>query len=69
MKINFANDYRSQTASHFTTFSQTQQSANILAKNRNKLDAIANNNQSTINNRAVNKLRNSLLGANIDLFS
>ncbi len=69
MKINYNIDYRSQIASYHTTFPQTEQSAKILAHNRNKLSAMASNLQSAIKNEAIEKLRSSLLGANINLYS
>ncbi len=69
MKINFKINYQSLTASHYTTFPQTEQSANLLSRKQTKLDDIANETRASISKKATDKLRNSLLGVNIDLFS
>lgn len=62
-------DYKSITAAHFTTFPQTDQSREILARNRNRLQSIADNAQATIGNQARQKMRNSFLGVNVNTFA
>ena len=67
MKINYKIDYISATAAHFTTFPQTEQSSQILARNRDTLSAIADRAARDINQAALRKLRDSMIGGGVDL--
>jgi predicted transcriptional regulator len=66
MKQNFKIDYRSQTAAYYTSFSWTEQSRNIVARNRELLRSIADQAAATISNQARQKRANALRGANVN---
>jgi predicted transcriptional regulator len=66
MKQNFKIDYRSQTADYYTTFSWTEQSKNIAARNRELLRSIADQATATISNQARQKGADALRGANVN---
>lgn len=67
MKPDFRVDYRSKTAAHYTTYSMTEASRKIVARNNNRLQSIAENAKNTISNQAAQKLKNSFLGTNLDI--
>jgi hypothetical protein len=68
MMQNFKIDYISQTASHFTTFPQTAQSARIVQANNRDLVDRARHIASTISSRATEEVRSQLKGGSLNVY-
>jgi hypothetical protein len=68
MKINFKNDYISQTAAHYTTFTLTGQSRQILQENLHDLSDRARDVQSEIGRRASDKALAQMKGGKVDTY-
>jgi hypothetical protein len=68
MKPVYRRDYRAETTAHFSSFPQTEQSQQILARNRQTLQNIADRTAQNISSEARAKSRNSLLGGKVNIF-
>nr|MBF0222868.1 hypothetical protein [Desulfobulbaceae bacterium] len=68
MKPVYRRDYRSETASHFSSFPQTEQSQRILGRNRQTLKNIADQTTQKISSEARSKVRGMLLGGKVNIF-
>lgn|GEM_PF-5869321 len=68
MKPVYRRNYQAEAASHFTTFPQTEQSQQILNRNRQKLQSIADQTSQKISDEARAEARNSLLGGKVNIF-
>jgi hypothetical protein len=69
MKTDYRIDFKAQTAAHFTTYSLPEQSRKIVARNKGRLQSIAANAKETFSSQAIQKLRNSLIGANVNIIA
>ena len=69
MKTDYKIDYRAQTAAHFTTYSMSEQSRKVLAQNNSRLLTIADNAKETFSSQAIQKMRNSFLGSNVNIIA
>ena len=68
MRPVYRRNYQAQTAAHFTSFPQTEQSQQILARNRQTLRSIADQTAQSITSEARAKARNNLLGGKVNIF-
>lgn len=68
MKVNFKIDYISQTAAHFTSFSLTPQSRQIVQENMQDQVDRARDVQSEIGRRARDKAVAQMKGSNVNAY-
>lgn len=68
MRLNLKNDYRAETAAHFTSFPQTEQSQGILHRNQQLLKDISAQTAEMIANAATRKARDNFLGGKVNIF-
>jgi len=68
MKPNNRIDYRALTGAHYTTFAQTQQSEQILARNRGLLKRISDTAHQNMNQKSRAKQESILIGGKVDSY-
>lgn len=68
MRLNLKKNYRAETAAHFSTFPQTEQSQRILNRNKQLIKDISTQTADMIANAATRKARNNFLGGKVNIF-